>query len=169
VVAGLAVVGTLALGGCAGSPQAAAYVGNTQISQAGVDAVSKAIVEAGAAETTSVARNVVVQIKIQNEIAKQAAARANITVTDAQRQQLLAQNTALDPLLKNPETRDFTIDYVNTAVILNSDAGKKAATEVIGDTSVRVNPRYGTWDPQQLALAEGSSGSLSELAPARQE
>lgn len=175
MVAGLAAAGLLALAGCGGSPQVAAYVGgpgnpvNVQVSQAEVDQVATAI-----AATTSDAYDTavsfsaaVMQIKVQSAVVAQVAKDKAITVTDAQRDAFYASQELYPPLAQNPATRDFMIAYANTATILSDQAAAMAFSELMAKTPVRVNPRFGTWDDTVGSLVEGSSGSLSEAAPAK--
>jgi hypothetical protein len=166
----LAATAVLALTGCAGgSPQVAAYVGDAQISQAQVDRVTRVLADNAADSSTTLVRSRVVQLGILAEIAKRAAPKASITVTQEQRQQVIDANPGMEDLLVNPDTKDFAADFLNTAVVLSDPAGNAAAMEVVEQTTITVNPRFGVWDQQQLALVEGSSGSLSELAPLKQE
>ena len=51
---------------------------------------------------------------------------------------------------------------------LGTDAGKAAFQEAVDTITVRVNPRFGEWDPAN-GLVQGSSGSLSEAAAIPQE
>jgi hypothetical protein len=91
-------------------------------------------------------------------------AAKKIEVTDAQRQTIFAQNELFATLLKNPATADFMTTYANTATILSDEAAQVAFKDLLASTPIRVNPRFGTWDPAAGALVEGSSGSLSEAA-----
>jgi len=40
---------------------------------------------------------------------------------------------------------------------------------VVERTTVTVNPRFGVWDDDVFGLVDGSTGSLSEVAPLPQE
>ncbi len=179
-LAAAATVGLLALAGCTtGNPQTAAYIADkvqttrpdTRVTIAQVDATSRALADVSSDTSDSAATfsTTVVQIMIQNEIAKRTAADNQITVTEEQRKQVLAANESLGTLMQNPALTSFISDYINTGVILSGDAGQAAAKDEVTKISIRLNPRYGTWDPQRLGIADGSTGSISEIAPIRQE
>ncbi len=169
-LAALAATGVLALAGCAtGNPQAAAYVDGHAIPQAEVDSVAHAVTTAGAAESGTIAQGLVVQILIQNEIAKTVANDTKFTVTDAQREQLLTSSPALTAIAKDPAAAGFVNDYTETYLLLQTDAGKQAFNDRFVKTDIVVNPRFGTWDPKQPGLVDGTAGgSISELAPLKQ-
>lgn len=171
-LAGLATAGVLVLTGCAsGNPQVAAYVGDQTISQAQVDAVAKVLADSTTDTTDSGGgyAATVVQIMIQGKVAQAAAAAKGITVSDADRQKTLASNATLQTLAKNPVTADFITDYVDTSLILSKEEGQAAAKDVLAHTTIRVNPRFGVWDATSYGLVDGSTGSLSETAPIKQE
>lgn len=165
----LATTAVLALTGCAGDPNVAAYVDGSPIRQAEVDTLARAIsqtVDTAGSEGTL--RPVVLSILVQTKVAEAVAAEQQIEVTDAERQAVLATNAGLAALAQNPATADFTLRYLNAGLVLNSDKGSAAAAAVYARTAVRLNPRLGTWDAESHSVAEGSSGSLSELAPLKQ-
>lgn len=165
----LATTAVLALTGCAGDPNVAAYVNGSRISQAEVDTLARAIaqtVDTAGAEGTL--RPVVLSILVQTKVAEVVAKEQKIEVTEAERQSVLASNPGLASLAQNPATADFILRYLNAGLVLSSDKGSVAADEVYARTPVRLNPRLGTWDAEAHAVAEGSSGSLSELAPLKQ-
>ena len=167
----VAVVGVLALTGCTvTNPRVAAYVGGTPITQAEVDAVSGALADASpdTSDTAAEFAPTVLVIMVQNQIAARAAADAGITVSDAQRQSIIAQNELYGVLLNNPASTDFMNDFAGTSIVVSDQAGVAAFQEAAAKTTVRLNPRFGEWDADAVALVEGSSGSLSEWAPFKQ-
>jgi hypothetical protein len=170
LVAALATAGLVAFAGCSSSPQVAAYVGDSQISQASVDDVAQVLADTSsdAYDTAGSFSPTVMQIMVQAEVAQQAGAAKGITVTDAQRQQVYSQNPLYGTLLKNPATTSFMQDYANTSVILGNEAALAAYKELMASTPIRVNPRFGTWDSAAGGLVEGSEGTLSSPAPIQQ-
>lgn len=175
-VTALAATGLLVLAGCGGNPQVAAYVGgptstiDVQVQQAEVDKIAR-----GIADTTSDAYDTavtftapVMQILVQTVLAERVAKDLNLTVTDAQRETFYATAELYPELAKNPATRDFMVAFANANTILAQEPVGTAFGELVAKTPIRVNPRYGTWDPKAGALVEGSSGSLSEMAPIKQ-
>ncbi|MCC6496792.1 MAG: hypothetical protein IT193_11125 [Propionibacteriaceae bacterium] len=170
MVAALATAGLLAFAGCGNSPQVAAYVGDFRVQQDTVEAVSQVLADASsdAYDTAGSFSPTVMQIMVQTKLAAQAGEAKGISVTEEQRQQIYAQNELYAGLLKNPVTTDFMTGYANTSVILGNEAALAAYKDLIASTPIRVNPRFGTWDPEAGGLVEGSSGSLSSVAPIKQ-
>ncbi|MFT4110599.1 hypothetical protein [Propionicimonas sp.] len=172
-LAALATTGVLALAGCAsGNPQVAAYVDGTPISESQVDGPAEALANASsdATDSASAFSATVLSIIIQSKVAAAAAATdPSIAVTQAQRDTEIAGNETLATLVKDPAATDFINDYVEASLIVSSDAGKAAFTKQFAQTSVKLNPRFGTWDATQFAIADGSNGSLSSVAPIKQE
>ncbi len=170
-LAAFVTAGVLTLTGCAsGNPQVAAYVGAAQISQAQVDAVSRVLAETSSDPTDTVGgfAPTVMSIMVQSELVRAAASAKGLSVSDADRQAFYATNDLYQLLLANPASADFMKRYADTAVLLGTDAGKAAFQEAVDTITVRVNPRFGEWDPAN-GLVQGSSGSLSEAAAIPQE
>ncbi|MGC3994260.1 MAG: hypothetical protein QM779_09165 [Propionicimonas sp.] len=172
-LAALATTGVLALTGCAtGNPQIAAYVNGTPISQAQVDGPAQALANASSdtADTGSAFSATVLSIMIQSKVAAAAAAAdPSLAVTQEKRDSEIAGNETLAALVKDPAATDFINDYVEASLIVSTDAGKAAFTKQFAATSVDLNPRFGTWDPTQFSIVDGSNGSLSSEAPIKQE
>ena len=53
-------------------------------------------------------------------------------------------------------------------VVLSDEAAKAPMAELVANTPIKVNPRYGIWDAKAGGLIEGSPGSLSDPAPLKQ-
>lgn len=169
-IVSVVVTGVLALAGCSvSSPQVAAYVGDAQIAMTQVRAVAQAIADASgdAAGPASGFESAVMTIMVQSKLAAKAAEAQSIAITDAQRESFYSQNEVYGPLAKNPASADFMRGFADLSVVVSTEAGVEAFREVLATTPVRINPRFGEWDPEQAALVEGSSGSLSELAPSK--
>lgn len=165
------VVAMAALAGCvSGNPQVAAYVGPDPVAQTDVDTIAQALSEATSDTTDSAAtyQQTVVSILVQSKLAAGIAASKGITVTDEQRQQVYASNELYAALVNNPVTTKFMTEYANTAFIVSDEVGKAELANVLQATTITLNPRLGTWDADNVAVADGSSGSLSELAGAQQ-
>lgn len=170
MVAALATAGLLALAGCGGNPQVAAYVGDVQVPQARVEAIAKVLADTStdAYDTAGSFNATVMQILVQGTLAGQVAKAKGITVSDAQRQTLYAQNELFAILLKDPATTDFMRSYADTSIMLQDATALAAFKELMASTPIRVNPRFGTWDAEAGGLKEGGVGSLSDPAPIKQ-
>lgn len=169
--AALLATAVMVLAGCAtGNPQVAAYVDGSPISQAQVDQVSQAIVEASTdpAATAGDVSGVVLQIMIHGKIAEQVAAGEHYTVAASERQSLISAN-GLDGLAADPRTADFVTEFVDSSIILQNTDFQNAVAQAWATADVEVNPRFGTWNTQQNALEDGTAGgSISSLAPLKQ-
>ena len=104
-------------------------------------------------------RVTVVAVSIQSELAREVAKAKNITVTDAQRQQVISASTGLAAMAADPATKDFIEGYANAYTVFNSTDGLAAGQQAAAAADVSVNPRYGTWTPSQIGLS--GTGSLS--------
>jgi hypothetical protein len=168
-LAALATVGVIALTGCAGSPQAAAYVGDTQISQSEVEHLSAVIADVSDDPTdiASTYTRGVLQILVRNEVARTVTAANPAAVTPELRQQVLTQQPQLAELMKTKDLTDLVSGLVDWQVLASSDAGRAAIVKGLGTTTVRLNPRMGVWDNTQAGIVTDSTGSISELAPGK--
>jgi hypothetical protein len=112
-------------------------------------------------------RLAVVVVSIQGQIAAEAAKAANLTVTDDQRKQVIAQDAGLTALSANPVTKDFVSGLADAQVVFNDANGVLAGKDAAARATVKLNPRYGSWDPSQIAPS--GSGSLSSTLTAAAE
>jgi len=160
--AAAAAVAVVALAGCSNaSPSVVAYVGDTQISQRqleqAVDGLSTTLQEG-----QTVSSEAVVNAMIQGEIAAQIAAEQDITLTDADRDAVLAQSE-LAPLASVPAAREVVYDVADSQIVAQK-LGADAFLAAIASRDVTLNPRYGVLDPEQKIVVSGQTGSLSEPA-----
>lgn len=111
-------------------------------------------------------RVAVVAVSIQAQLAHEAAKSINLNVTDAQRKQALGSDAGIAALAANPTTADFINGLADAQIIFSDPNGLTAGKQAAAKASVLLNPRYGTWDPAQIAPA--GSGSLSvSTSPAK--
>ena len=176
-VAALIAAGMVVLSGCAtaGDPNVAVTVNGEVLTETRVTELSQAISEEQAAYETELDKQqvdvapgkyrvAVVGAAIQAQLARDAAKIANITVTDAQRQEVISQN-GLSALSANPVTKDLVDGLANVQVVFTNASGLQAGKEAAAKAEVQLNPRYGTWDPSQLTLT--GTGSLSTSTTAQ--
>jgi len=148
----------LATVGCQADPGAVAYVGDAQITQRQLDeAVSG--VQQTLQPGQQVATAAVVNGLIHGEIADQVAAKHKITVTDAEREKVLATST-LAPLLQVPAAKGVAFD-VATQQIVAQKVGAEAYLADVVKTPVTLNPRFGVLNEEDKTIVDSSSGSLS--------
>jgi hypothetical protein len=151
---------TLALGGCAvPSPGVAAQVGNVRVTESKVDQVNAAfakVMGGSPAET----RDRVLAVLVQGEIVAEIAARKQILLTSAQREQIIATDPIMLALARDPIARELSEDTADLRVVVGK-LGVEPLLAEAGQMSIVINPRYGTWLPDQLNVT-GGGGSLSK-------
>ena len=160
--AAASVVAVVALAGCSNaSPSVVAYVGDTEVTQTEVERAVTGV-RSTLAEGQTVSSEAVVNTMIQGELAAQIAADRGLTITDAQRNALLAQSE-LAPLVNVPEAKELVYDLADTELV-SQQVGAEEYLAELKARKVTLNPRYGVLDPEQKILVTGRSGSLSEPA-----
>lgn len=159
----VALAAVAATAGCSTSGGTVAYVGNAEISQRQLDDALGGVqqtLESGQQVSTSA----VVNVLIHGEIAEQIAAARGITITDAQRDELL-KTSNLAPLLDVPAAREVAYDAASQQLVADKVGAEQYLAEV-AKTPVRLNPRFGTLNEQDKTIVDSSSGSLSQPAAA---
>jgi hypothetical protein len=148
--------GAAVLGGCAQSGGTVATVGGTTITQDQfTDTVN------GAKQVSKLTPDQVLSVMIQGEVATQVADRRDIHISDADRDKQLNPD-----VLKVADARDLAYDLADIQIVSQA-IGQKEFGKAIGDADVRVNPRFGTWNPKQSLAVVPGSGSLSQEAQNR--
>jgi predicted component of type VI protein secretion system len=150
-----ALVGLLALAGCSTSPRVAAVVNGVEVPVSAVEQLQPALAPFLSDSSAQSVAGMLVAV----ELGRQLAANHQLTFTDDDRAALKAQLPA--ELVALPETADFVAGYVDLNLVASS-LGDAFTTEAAA-IPVQVNPRFGTWDPDQFSLT--GSGSLSSPAP----
>lgn len=159
VAAALAGVVALLASGCiAGSPSTVAYVGSEQITQNQLDEALTGVQQT-LQEGQQVSAEAVINVMIAGEVADQIAAQHGVTVTDAQRDQLLAGSN-LAPLLTEPAARQIAYDVADQQLVAKA-VGTETYLKDMQSVSVELNPRFGVLDPSTKAIVTGQSSSLS--------
>jgi len=160
--AAAAAVALVALAGCSNaSPSVVAYVGDSELTQTEVEQAVTGI-RTALEEGQTVSSEAVVNTMIQGELAAQIAADRGLTITDAQRNSVLAQ-TELAPLVGVPEAKELVYDLADTELV-SQQVGNEDYLAEVKARKVTLNPRYGVLDPEQKIVVTGRSGSLSEPA-----
>jgi hypothetical protein len=156
----VALVAVVATAGCAGSsPDVAAYVGQSSISDSHLHRVTVAADTAlgyqGQTGTAGVLNGLVL-----GEIADQVARDRGLRISDSERDALVSPSN-LGPLLRNDEARELAYGLA-TAELVRMRIGDQAFVAAITSAPVRVNPRYGTWQPDAYAQGGSMVGAGSE-------
>ena len=160
--AAVSAVALVALVGCSNaSPSVVAYVGDSELTQTEVDQAIAGI-RSTLADGQTVSSEAVLNTMIQGELAAQIAADRSLTITDAQRESLVAQSE-LAPLLKVPTARPVVYDLADSELV-SQQVGAEDYLAELKARKVTLNPRYGVLDPDQKIVVTGRSGSLSEPA-----
>ncbi len=160
----LAVAGTLilTLSGCAGGTGSdAVVIDGRRVSVAEVETTADAVAASVRGEGGATLRDeqLVVAALVSQALAEAAAEQAGQSITPADRSAALASIPGGSQIAEDPEARPYA-DAVGDVVHVENALGAEAmAAQQVG-TSIEVNPRYGTWDTQQMSLVTGT-GSLS--------
>ena len=162
----LVVAGMLALTGCAGqNPTNAATVNGVVITQAQVDQIAQGLATvSGTPDAAGDQQNTAASILIRNEVGRQVAQQRGVTISQDDRDQVLATAPQLAQMSQEPALTTFIDDYINSE-LTRTQLGETEFATAAGDIVVDLNPRYGAWDHTQGMLT-GESGSLSSPAPA---
>lgn len=164
-VAGV-LAGLLLLTGCAGrDPKVAAVVGDVTITVAQVEQTAAGLAEFNEApERAGEIQASVLSQLIGFEAVRQIGQSNNITISEADKQALLATSTDLTSASADPRLTDF-IDGTLQAYLVAQTLGQEATAQAVAGLTVEVNPRFGTWQPELIEL-DTTGGSLSTPATA---
>ena len=155
---GVAVV--LAVAGCANAqPGVVAYVAETRITEQELDR-AVAGVSSTLEQGQQVSREAVVNVMIHGALARRIAADRKISVTDAERQNLI-NSSELANLLAVSDARPIAFDVADQQIVAQK-VGAEAYLNAVRDLPVTLNPRFGVLDPTRKLIREGQSGSLAK-------
>jgi hypothetical protein len=160
---GLAALALLLAGCGQANPSVAAYVGSEKITDRQVETALEGV-RTSLGPEQEVSKIAVVTVLVQGEIAAQIARDRNISLTDTQRNSLLAGSN-LAPLLEVPEAKPVAYDIADTEIVSRA-LGESGYLAEIAKRPVKLNPRFGVLDPTQKTIIPNSSGSLSIPEPA---
>jgi hypothetical protein len=164
IAAALAAVVVLLTSGCVGgAPSTVAYVGDDRITQNQL-AAALAGVQQTLEEGQQVSAEAIVNVLVHGRIAEQIATQHGVSVTDAQRDELLAGSN-LAPLLEVPAAKQVAYDVADQQLVAQA-VGSEAYLKDVQAISVELNPRFGVLDPASKTIVEGQSSSLSLPAAA---
>ncbi|MFT3860592.1 hypothetical protein [Micropruina sp.] len=156
------VAGLLALAGCSTpAGTVAATVNGTVISSAQLDAVTTAVGRADAAKADL--NEAVLTMAIRGELARVIAKEQAIEITRQGQVEALAANTQISAYAKfldDPDAASFAEDAADLSLVLTK-VGAEAFVARAQQITVQVNPRYGAWSVDSLAVDQ-TAGQLSE-------
>lgn len=170
VLVGVAVAAALATGltGCARPPAAVAVVDGVVIDAQQITAAVP-VLTTNLSQTTDFAgadfTQVAVDWRIQSIMFTAAAAKQGVTLSDDLRDQFVAQNYADGSIgqimWQDPAARvvfaGFIDNYLLGQMINAGQLDSGQLMDAIGAVSVKLNPRYGVWDPDQ-AVVDATNG-----------
>ncbi|HNV11503.1 MAG TPA: hypothetical protein PKN27_09250 [Propionibacteriaceae bacterium] len=152
-------VAALLLAGCAtGSPSTAAVVNGTPVAESQVSRWAEGCAPAFQV-SASAARASMVNASVQGALADSIAAEQGIAMTEADRVKGISSMSDVDALIADPDCAE-AVKAVSSLLFVADKLGTEGFTAAVRAADVRVNPRYGTWDPSAVGLS-GKSGSLS--------
>lgn len=151
------VVALAALVGCSPSPTVAADVAGTVITRADLDASYRGCASLG----YDIPVNGILSLLVLSEALDVTAREAGVPLTDEE----IAGAAAANPELAGPLSDEGCARAARTSVALGLLSQKMDPEKILAAVTamdIRVNPRFGQWDPTK-ATVDGS-GSLSVLA-----
>lgn len=155
----LVVAGMLVLSGCSGqNPNHAATVDGVVIPVSEAEAMFEVLKPYLQSPSTATALSVLVT----SRVGAQVAARQGLEFS-AEERETTAASVLPAELAADPNAAGFAADYVTTALV-SQQLGQEAFLQAASEIDVVVNPRFGSWDPSQVAVVPGT-GSLSTPAP----
>lgn len=152
---GAALAAALVLGGCSiGSPSEVAVVDGTSITKTQLDNS-----EAGAkAVGQQFSNDQLVSVLIQGAVATDVATKQGIQITDSDR------DSQLNPsVLSVPAAHDLAYSLADIQIVSKA-VGEDGFKKALASADVKLNPRYGTWDPKQALAVIPGTGSLSQAS-----
>jgi hypothetical protein len=160
-VAGVVAVLALAAGCANAEPGVVAYVGQIEITERQLDDSVEAV-SSSLEEGQTVSREAVVNALIHGVLAEQIAAENKITVSDAERDQMI-KATELAHLLAIPAARPIAYDVADQQLVAEK-LGPEAYLKAVSERPVTLNPRFGVLDPSRKLVVPDQSGSLAKPA-----
>ncbi|MFZ1411499.1 MAG: hypothetical protein WAS07_08580 [Micropruina sp.] len=150
----------LTLSGCAiPNPSVAAQVGSVSVPESKVDEVNRAFASAmqvSPAET----RSRVLAVLVQGEIVSEIARRRQVLLSPALREPIIATDPIMLLLAKDPLAAELSEDTADLRIVVGK-LGVEALLSEAALLNVVINPKYGTWVPEQLNVT-GGGGSISK-------
>lgn len=157
----IALAGILALSACSGttSAETAAVVDGRVITEQEVREATSQINKAFNPQQPLTAAQTLTLL-IRAPYINEAAAAAGRAQSES------AARAALEDLPEEPA--DSTVEILQAEASLQQvdDAGRQALTQKFAEVDMKINPRYGRFDPQQASLVATSPNWLVPAAPA---
>lgn len=157
--AAIPLVMALGLAGCSAPSGSTAYLVNGKaVSEKQID-----IASAGCAkltnQTVAEVRASMMNSVLAGSLGDAIAAKTNTAVTDDERKTLLDASQQGRLMQEDPDCNNVAQGLATFLIVLEK-VGEEPFGQHVAELDVKVNPRYGTWDPAQGAAI--GSGSLSE-------
>ena len=152
-------VAALALTGCTTPPAAAASVEGVRVANETVTATGDVLVSVGANPAVS-SKQAASDLTL-GEASRQIAAQTGTEVGDDERAAILAVNAGASTVASTPQGAAWG-EAVTTTYLLIEKLGEEAFAEKVQALDITVNPRYGTWEPERLTLADSSLSRASQ-------
>ncbi len=162
-IAGLAaaLAAVVATAGCAGAaPDVAAYVGPSTISDSRLQEVTTAADAIFSTQGARAKKDGLLSVLVLGEITDQLAKQRGIRISDGERNALIS-NSPLGPLVGDARTKELAYDYAD-AELVRMRVGDQVFVQSLLAAEVRLNPRYGTWQPEAYAQGASMVGAGSE-------
>lgn len=153
VLAG-AVIAALTLTGCSSWPGAGAEVQTVRVADQQVVDTAKVIVDVTGVDNYTALRQAAFDLTL-GEASRQIVAAKGVEISAADKAAALAGSPAAQAISANPVGAPWG-DAVATATLAIDKVGQDDFVEAIRGLDIRINPRYGTWSPQQMTMVDSS-------------
>lgn len=154
---GMVLGATMALSACgAQEVGAAAIVNGTAIKDKDVQAASLELNKLAQGQQQLSSSNILLSLILAPYVRSEAA-RSGKSITDAEVRKVIA---------KVPKPSESTMEFVRMQLALQSlsEASKVSIVSQLSKARITVNPRYGTFDPKQIALVPSAPNWLKASA-----
>lgn len=159
LVAALAAV--VATAGCAGAaPDVAAYVGPSTISDSRLQEVTVAADAIFSTQGARANKSGLLSQLVVGEITDQLAEQRGIRISEGERNALLS-NSPLASLVGDDRASELANAWADSELV-RMRVGDQVFVQSLLAAEVRLNPRYGTWQPDAYLQNKSSVGAGSE-------
>lgn len=148
------VAALVVLAGCSPSPSTAANVAGTVITESALSETVDGCAELGVVQS----RQTMLNVLVVGEVAKEAARLMGVQIDQAAIDEAAAADPQITALMANPGCAKAVETNLVVSLLVPKVDQQKLMDQIAG-IDVKLNPRYGQWDPATASV--GGSGSVS--------
>lgn len=155
-----AAVAALVLTGCSEPPSAAAVVDGHRIADSEVTQAAQTLTALTGTELNVALKQAAFDLAV-GEASTRIVERAGARITQAEKDEVLAQNELASAVAATPGGRPWG-DAVATTYLAIDKVGGDAYKAQLKDMPISLNPRYGTWSSEQLTMIDSSLARVAD-------